>query len=1230
MTEDKSGNLFFGNEKGVLKYDGAAWSILPSTGDSVFTQAVMVDHMNRIWAMGNESIGYYEAGKMGDYVYVDMLPSLKTYFEVEQLGPFWELFAMEETIYLATSYAFLSWDGSIWSKFSFNTERRILPSDSKGKFYIHSRGEGIFRFDNEEWKKVAGPNSLYCRGIDAIVEKEDDVLTLFTFFQGTLEIDLKTQEVRKVQTPFEESAQGKMVTAINGTDSSSVLAGVSTVGLYFIDNQYQLSGFAADPKNNMYDNYAETSSGYWATASEELLQIPFGTALSHYETGDRVDAITRFSDKIVFAGRYYLFELDPSNAPEKSTVQRKLEFTGSYTLTEADKHLITGGTEDCLKINSDGSIDRIESPRQILSSSPSRLYPETVYAGDLPFVSRIRKQADGEWQLVDSSAEPVGFVLALEELPDGSVLATTQSGPVKRIFWPENGSGPPRVEPLGKEQGLPEEFAWSYVLHSQGHYILVTDQGAFRYAFELERFEYDDVLGSDLGLNTFDLEYTGLASGDGWLLWLPENEVSGQRLGALSISTDGSLNWEPWYIPALSELGNVESLYHEVYQGTELLWIGGLDALHRYDLDAMPETPPRDAKVTSVRELNSGALFQGPAGSAQLEMNLKFPQERLAFRVTSPPSRTELVGFQTRLLGFEKNWSETTELQSREYTRISEGNYTFEVRAIDEFLRAGPIASYSFTILPPWYRTVYAYLCYVLMLFLFILVAARIRTNRLHRKNLELEATVADRTEELQRKNEQLRQANTVKQDFLASMSHEIRNPLNGILGVAQLLRQEQVGGATRISHLNACATHLHQLLGQVLDFSSLESGKLETRPKPFDVNELIEEAVGMYSALAEKKALQISKDFKGSDNLWIGDPVLLRQVLINLISNAIKYTPSGEVRVQLEYAEASAKVEARFIIEDTGPGIPEDKREYIFKDFTRLNKAGESEIAGTGLGLAIASQMSELMRGSLTLDPSYQEGARFVLALPFEGGAKIVEKTAETFATTQPLTGKRVLVADDMEFNRYISRELVQKLGAEVDEAEDGQEALEALNRDFYDIALLDINMPKMNGNQVVQAFLRKPSGRPTLFVALTAHVTASMEKAAFQAGFSHFIEKPLDPEVLMQIAQAQPLRDKKAAADLLSYLSGSDSKAQSKLKDRYLQSMREQIKMLSLALDHEDRSEASKILHKLRGLANLKRKKDMIEIMEQLAETLHSDEDILIAKKQFAKLGEIFDSGS
>lgn len=539
----------------------------------------------------------------------------------------------------------------------------------------------------------------------------------------------------------------------------------------------------------------------------------------------------------------------------------------------------------------------------------------------------------------------------------------------------------------------------------------------------------------------------------------------------------------------------------------------------------------------------------------------------------------------------------------------------------------GPKTSHMSTILPPWNPNLYILIVSIAGTLTLFLVAPHWWTRRLRKRNAELETMIHQRTSELERSKQQLRQANAVKQDFLANMSHEIRNPLNGILGIARLMRdQTRQSGEEyeRLQHLFHCASHLHQLLGEVLDYSSLEAGRLSAKRVSFNPLSLVKQVCAMHRPMAETKGLELSFELPELKYEWIGDPVRLRQILIHLISNAIQYTPSGRIDVRLEHRGESAV----FSVSDTGPGIPPEKQPEIFEAFTRLSKAGESQIPGTGLGLAIASQLAVLLGGELTLDPNYKTGARFSLRVRAEpNDHRLLPPTSGHTSNTfsRPFQNMRVLIAEDMGFNRYINSRLMKQLGATTRIADSGHAALRELSNGAYDLALLDINMPDMTGIEVVRSYLETLPVHPPKLIALSAHSTKGMQGDCLKAGFDYFIQKPLEPEKLRQLTPRKTPQKEALTGSLLDYLANQSPEAKQKLELRFRESTMNELAVLQLATEQSDSNAQSASLHKIRGLIAFRQAGELSQAFEALERTINASDaaqDALTAIHNFSIL--------
>jgi signal transduction histidine kinase/CheY-like chemotaxis protein len=511
-----------------------------------------------------------------------------------------------------------------------------------------------------------------------------------------------------------------------------------------------------------------------------------------------------------------------------------------------------------------------------------------------------------------------------------------------------------------------------------------------------------------------------------------------------------------------------------------------------------------------------------------------------------------------------------------------------------------------------------AFLEYDILAFGFIAILGLWSLVRLRKRNLILKQMLRKRTRALKQEQQKLIESSQLKQDFLANMSHEILNPLNGILGITRLMRDdiaETEQTAKRVKQLYSCANHLSQLLRQTLDCASLESTQISARQMPFFAPELLNEVLDMHRCLAAEKGLQVELQLTEVVHEWIGDRVLLRQILINLVSNAVKYTTSGHVTIALSYCTENTTVRAKFVVTDSGPGIPNDKQRYIFEKFTRLSEPGEKQVFGTGLGLAIAAEIARLLNGSLELDPRHESGARFSLKLPLTLGQPMTRPTKQTAPRCHgPQKRPKVLIADDMDFNREIIRQVLEEQEAEVIEANDGTQALDALKKIDFDLVLLDINMPNSDGIDVVKTALSSQGTCAPTFVAVTAHANPTIEARCLQAGFDHFIQKPLNFKTIKALLNhARPVENKATANandSLLNYLARKNGSSATKLQARYRAALSTELDHLLSALQGSHPRATHESLHKLQSLAYLRKDPVVLDLLKSISTAVSTDE--------------------
>jgi signal transduction histidine kinase/CheY-like chemotaxis protein len=1105
-TRTESGRIL-ASGSGLIELDGGVWRQLSTEGGFDW-ESLAADRNARVWAGAKDEIGVYETSPSG-LVHYRSLTSLLPETE-RDLGDIWHAFAREPGVYFVCRERVVWTDGVNARSWHVPAWRRLYAWEDNGAIYVGGRNGQVLRLSPDGPEPVHGPAFGAKYGVSWAENLESGEWLAYADNGLVSASPVRTEALLEVNKLLAGSAPVSYMRLPDGR----LAIGTYYKGLFLIDTDsgrfVQLDDRSGLPAHSVTGLVSGGRDWLWAVTSRGLGRVSLSDAVSVIESGAGLDAssirfVERDGPSVIIAtnaGRYILSVGDGGQTFTKlsnSLFQNHARFGDT---------ILCGAMTGLYRMTAEKAERLIEEASDVIAIVPGPKDTDTVFYATQTSI-RAARWKDGKLEVVAT----IGMPRQIE-----SMIADSSGD-----LWVSAGPAHSRIGFLGEKDGFMLKQEYPQSTHStpersSGGEVKLIGIGDSVVALRSGRLMEPDRDTGRLvpvaGLES--VEILGAVSGTGseaWALARPaRHRDDPPRL--VRLRRDGrTLTAEEIHAPGSLTMGAPASIHFvEKQSGGHELWIGAREGIVRVDparVAAVRQSPSIEVRMTrSVDEGESAVL---PETSS-----LPFNSGSITLRWASPETLPGDGLFETRLAGAETGWLPAGTQHAREFARLADGAYEFQVRAVDALGRPGPVASRAFTVLPPWYRTPAAITGFCAAALAFGWTGWQMRLRVARRRAEELEDLVDMRTRELARVNAEMTR-------FIARMNHEIRNPLNGLLGAVGVLEQFPHAGreGRMIQILRACADHLGAVVEDVLDFSNIEGGRIVVQDRAFSVAEMVEAVPRMMIAETDRTGTEvvttISPDVPA---VIVADPDRIRQILVNFLGNALKYAPGEPVHIDVSTMSVEESPWLRFAVRDHGPGISEADKQNLFKMFERGRSPAKRKVRGMGIGLATCRLLARRMGGEVGVISGLGEGSEFFLKLPLKVEAGLAPQP--DLLPQAELRGLACLVVEDQEFNRVILRDMLERFGCSVDEAVDAETGLSLAAMNRYNVVFTDLELPDAAPGEILRMLKEQQSAASTPVPALvvtTAYATENVRQTCLGAGATAFLAKPLSSSKLLAV---------------------------------------------------------------------------------------------------------------
>ncbi|MCI4669486.1 MAG: ATP-binding protein [Bacteroidia bacterium] len=1177
VLQDERGLIYIGNSR-ILEYDGVITRDIPLPKPTTISDLVLGEQ-NRIYVAGYNEMGYLTPDSTGELRFQSLTSLVPDSLQKEDLH--WRTKALGREVFFWTNSFILQVDQQNHQLKKIWTHVRGLRLYVIGQYaYIWRMGIGPGRIEGDRLLNL--PTSL---------SEEEDVYLTASFQASDAESSIESDVIAYVPT----SPKAEQIPSRTGLKPVPVSWKPEIASLWESGKVTDLQKLGEhghvlttkggdllllDPQGNFIEPLNKATGLFgvqsahpniWLDDAQSLWVVPGDEGIARIEPfspfsefGQEefgiVTAIIRHQGYIYIGTRKHIFRLLAADRLEAAARWEKIcDLENVFGFHSDGENLYASAVYGVYLINPEAKNPaqvKYQSMGDYLFIKSSTYDPTLLYAGSNSSIKILKKEKGG-FSLKGEIQTGNQTETLVETTPDTIWLGSFNGG-LKRFVFPDSMpkvikdltgevSIPGELKSFQEEEGMPAGIALTY---SVGGELLVTSsQGYRRYDPSSDAMIPETRFGPQMAdANTFTFLTAEDAKGRVYTLLDFTELAPTQRAGISCLTPDGkgkyTLENKLFHRLPQIQLFGATALYPDP-ENPDILWVIGKGVTR---FDAAKAKAPADSfrvYVRRIRSVGDSIIYHNDGGSPAYKQ-VDFSLNSLRFEFAAPFFQNEEeTRYRVMLEGFDEKWSSWKDETYAVYTNLSEGTYYFRVQARNNSRIISESAPMKVVILPPWYRSAWAYALYGLLALLFVAALVyfynRWQTRQLQARNQELSQVVEERTAELKVKNERLKELDDFKSQFFTNISHEFRTPLTVIGGmmdqvITQPDRWLEKGGQL----IKRNVGNLLNLINQILDLRKLESGNLQLQLIQEDVIPFLRYGTESFESYASSRSLDLQFQTDLDSQFMDHDPDKLLLIQTNLLSNAIKFTPEGgKVMVSVEKTNGNT---LQLQVSDTGRGIPPSKLSMIFDRFYQVDQSDTREGEGTGIGLSLTKALVELMEGEIQVKSEMGKGSVFTVFLPIQHNAPLqsapspqleippLPQEGTLIPTPSTVEGERpslLIIEDNPDIVSYLYACLDGQY--ELSSAPDGQAGIEAALEQVPDLILTDVMMPYKNGYEVTETLKLDERTSHIPIVMLTAKADHDSRMEGYKRGADAYLAKPFNEEELhIRLQKLHELRTK------------------------------------------------------------------------------------------------------